>query len=41
MFRDSGGRESRRAFRSVYAFALFKLRRTRFALTVCAWLRHA
>jgi hypothetical protein len=41
MFRDSGGGESRRAFRSVYAFASLKLRRTRFALTVSAWLRHA
>jgi hypothetical protein len=29
------------AFRSVYAFASLKLRRTRFALTVCASLRHA
>jgi hypothetical protein len=26
---------------SVYAFAALKLRRTRFALTVSAWLRHA
>jgi hypothetical protein len=39
MFRDSDGRESRRAFRSVYAFASLKLRRTRLRLTISAWLR--
>jgi hypothetical protein len=41
MFRDGGGHKSRRAFESVYAFASLKLRRTRFAPTVAAWLRHA
>jgi hypothetical protein len=33
MLGDSGGRESRRALRPLYAFASLKLHRTRFALT--------